>query len=215
MRAFAHDDEQAEDLTQEAFCRVHQHAGNYAAQRNFVAWLKRIAVNLAKDFLRKQRQAPIGSLNELEETQADDNHFDPMAVLTSEMLHKDLRAAKANHPEDPFISALPTVEPDREEDSINPPQLNVLFIQLRIALELLQEKSHAVEGTGKRKPSPLDDIESRLADVSAQMQVIAERLSGTDVPPEEMQRLARDLSQLGQRQAELAQRRATLRSRDE
>jgi RNA polymerase sigma-70 factor (ECF subfamily) len=100
LRAVVRDDEQAEDLTQEAFCRVHQHASDYVAQGNFVAYLKRIAVNLAKDFLHKQKQATIVSLSELEETQVEDNPFDPMAALASEVLHKDVRAAIQSLPDE-------------------------------------------------------------------------------------------------------------------
>ena len=57
MVAFVRGEAQAEDLTQEAFCRAFQHADTYAARGYFVAWLKRIAVNLAKDYLRRQGQA--------------------------------------------------------------------------------------------------------------------------------------------------------------
>lgn len=62
VRAFVRDDDQADDLTQETFCRVHQHARSYAVQGNFVAWLKRIAVNLAKDSLRKRKHRIIGGV---------------------------------------------------------------------------------------------------------------------------------------------------------
>jgi hypothetical protein len=61
------------------------------------------------------------------------------------------------------------------------------------------------------KPTRLDDIEARLADVSAQMQNVAEQMRRPDVSPEEIQTLAHDMSQLAQRQAELARERTTVK----
>jgi hypothetical protein len=49
--------------------------------------------------------------------------------------HALLVAAKANHPEDPFLNALPVLEPDGDDNAIGPPQLNILFTQLYLALE--------------------------------------------------------------------------------
>jgi RNA polymerase sigma-70 factor (ECF subfamily) len=100
MRAFVHDPEQAEDLAQEAFCRVYRHAGDYTAQGSFMPWLKRIAVNLAKDALRKQRKASMVSLTEIEETLVTDKRSDPMAALTSGVMREELRAAIQRLPDE-------------------------------------------------------------------------------------------------------------------
>jgi hypothetical protein len=64
--------------------------------------------------------------------------------------HALLLAAKANHPDDPFLSALPVIEPEQEENGLAPPQLNILFTQLRLALESLQEEG----GAGGAPPPP-------------------------------------------------------------
>jgi RNA polymerase sigma-70 factor, ECF subfamily len=93
MFAFVRHEAQAEDLTQEAFCRAFQHADTYAARGHFVAWLKRIAVNLAKDSLRRQAHAPCVPFHECEETAIADHRFDPMMALASGALRDDLRAA--------------------------------------------------------------------------------------------------------------------------
>jgi RNA polymerase sigma-70 factor (ECF subfamily) len=93
IRAVVHSQEQAEDLTQEAFCRVFQHLGRYAGQGQFVAWLKRIAVNLAKDHLRRRSHAATLPLYELEETLLEDGRFDPQAALASGLLRDDVREA--------------------------------------------------------------------------------------------------------------------------
>jgi RNA polymerase sigma-70 factor, ECF subfamily len=100
MITFVRDAEQADDLTQEAFCRVFQHRDGYDAQGQFVAWLKRIAVNLAKDYLRRQKQASFVPLDEWEELPATDRRCDPLAALASGVLREDLRAAIEALPDD-------------------------------------------------------------------------------------------------------------------
>jgi RNA polymerase sigma-70 factor, ECF subfamily len=93
MCAFVHDPEQAEDLAQEAFCRVWRHAGDYTAQGSFIPWLKRIAANLAKDALRKQRKASMVPLDPMEATLVTDKRSDPMAALASGVMREELRGA--------------------------------------------------------------------------------------------------------------------------
>ena len=93
MFAFVRSDAQSDDLTQEAFCRAFEHADTYAARGHFVAWLKRIAVNLAKDYLRRQAHTTCVPFHECEETAIADHRFDPMMALASGALRDDLRAA--------------------------------------------------------------------------------------------------------------------------
>jgi RNA polymerase sigma-70 factor (ECF subfamily) len=95
MVAFVRHEAQAEDLTQEAFCRAFQHADTYAGRGHFVAWLKRVAVNLAKDSLRRQAHGPSTCVpfHECEETAVADHRFEPMMALASGALRDDLRAA--------------------------------------------------------------------------------------------------------------------------
>ena len=93
MIAFVHDAEQAEDLAQDAFCRAFQHVRGYDPQGQFTAWLKRIAINRAKDFLRRQKQATFVPLHEWEEMPATDRRGDPMAALATGALRDDLRGA--------------------------------------------------------------------------------------------------------------------------
>ena len=45
----------AEDLTVEAFWRAHKAHAGFDPEANFAAWLRRIAMNLALDHLRKRR----------------------------------------------------------------------------------------------------------------------------------------------------------------
>jgi RNA polymerase sigma-70 factor, ECF subfamily len=100
MIAFVRSEAPAEDLTQEAFCRAYQHADTYAARGHFVAWLKRIAVNLAKDFLRKQGRADCLPFHECEETAIADHRFDPMMALASGALRDEVRGAIQGLPDE-------------------------------------------------------------------------------------------------------------------
>jgi RNA polymerase sigma-70 factor (ECF subfamily) len=96
VRAFVRDRQQAEDLTQEVFCRVHRSAGDYVARDQFVAWIKRIAINLAKDFLRGQRASPVP----LEAEAAGTHLFDPETAILSDALRGDLRQAIQSLPDE-------------------------------------------------------------------------------------------------------------------
>lgn len=48
-----------------------------------------------------------------------------------------LEAAKANHPRDRFLQSLRPLPAGKDPYAINPPQLKVLFGQLRLVLETL------------------------------------------------------------------------------
>jgi RNA polymerase sigma-70 factor, ECF subfamily len=100
MLAFVRDEDQAEDLTQEAFCRVYQHAGEYRPQGNFPAWMKRIAINLARDYLRRQRRATLISLSGIEDSVEDIQPFDPAEALASDVLRQELRDAIQSLPDE-------------------------------------------------------------------------------------------------------------------
>jgi RNA polymerase sigma-70 factor (ECF subfamily) len=91
MIAYVHDEALAEDLTQEAFCRVYEHADSYESRGQFAAWLKRIAINLARDTLRRRKGATMVPLEECGEIPQTDRHFDPAAALASASLREDLR----------------------------------------------------------------------------------------------------------------------------
>jgi RNA polymerase sigma-70 factor (ECF subfamily) len=106
MIAFVHNAEQAEDLTQDAFCRAFQHVRGYDPQGQFTAWLKRIAINLAKDFLRRQKQATFVPLHEWEEMPATDRRGDPMAALATGALRDDLRGAIERLPDEQRLALI-------------------------------------------------------------------------------------------------------------
>ncbi|MEA5425138.1 RNA polymerase sigma factor [Arcicella lustrica] len=56
---YSHDREEAKDLLQEGFIRVFQHLNQFKGEGSFEGWIKRIIVNVALEFYRKntnQRQ---------------------------------------------------------------------------------------------------------------------------------------------------------------
>jgi RNA polymerase sigma-70 factor (ECF subfamily) len=100
LRSFVRDAEQVEDLAQETFARVYGHRQEYIPRGKFVAWLKRIAVNQAKDFLRRQKTRAETALEEGEELLVADRRYEPMAALANGCLQEDLRAAIARLPDE-------------------------------------------------------------------------------------------------------------------
>lgn len=57
LRRLVRDTEQARDLAQEAFLRSYQRLDRFDTSRRFGPWLIRVAVNLAVDWLRRQKPA--------------------------------------------------------------------------------------------------------------------------------------------------------------
>jgi RNA polymerase sigma-70 factor (ECF subfamily) len=88
-----HDDQQAEDLAQEAFYRVYRHLHEYTAGGQFVAWVKRIAINLAKNWLRDQRRALRMVQVEAEGMDSGASHLDPQVIFASHLLRQEIRTA--------------------------------------------------------------------------------------------------------------------------
>jgi hypothetical protein len=59
----------------------------------------------------------------------------------------------------------------------------------------------------------LDELESRIAELGGQMQVLAEKLRREELSPDEVKRLADEMREIGLKQAELARKRAELRAK--
>lgn len=95
VRAIVRDADQAEDLTQDVFCRLYARRGQFGARGHFVAYLKQIAINAARDHLRFNRRLPTGTpLNEFENVAPPQDHrFDPAAVFASRALQQNVRDA--------------------------------------------------------------------------------------------------------------------------
>jgi RNA polymerase sigma-70 factor (ECF subfamily) len=98
--AFTHDADQAEDLTQETFTRALQYAGSYRGRGAFVAWLRRIAVNVGNVHARRRGQFALVPLDSVGEGDMLDGGADPMLAVLSGSLQADIRAALTSLPAD-------------------------------------------------------------------------------------------------------------------
>ena len=117
INAVVSDHDQAQDLTQEVFCRVYQHRNDYRPGGKFIPWLKTLALNQARNFLRDHRQQRQRTLaweeisghgpSEPASTEYSRRCLDPQAVLTSRLLqHEVLTALSALSTEQQHAVAL-------------------------------------------------------------------------------------------------------------
>ena len=68
-------EEEARDVSQEAFLRAYRALPGFKGQAKFSSWLYRITLNLCRDWIRKQRRQPVSQLPE-------DADIDEMAAAT-------------------------------------------------------------------------------------------------------------------------------------
>lgn len=90
-----HDEQDALDLAQETFVRVYRHRARYRAGAKFSTWMFQIALNLARDHLRRRRRRPTTSLDEAPEP-ATTQH--PGTAATDAEAAATVRAAVAALP---------------------------------------------------------------------------------------------------------------------
>lgn len=95
-----HDPDDARDICQEAFLKVHKNLATFEGDAQFFTWLYRIVANLSIDHLRKRR----GMQVEFDDTQANDDAdeggiaphrtgFDPARALSDKELRKQIVGA--------------------------------------------------------------------------------------------------------------------------
>jgi len=65
-------EEEARDVVQETFLRAFRGIGNFRGQAKFSSWVYRIALNLCRDWIRRQQRAPVSQMPE---------DMDPAALL--------------------------------------------------------------------------------------------------------------------------------------
>jgi len=74
---YAQNRDEAEDILQEAFLKIFQNISSYRNEGSFEGWMKRIMVNHALNFYRKNRKLPfledIESINETDIMEKDDS----------------------------------------------------------------------------------------------------------------------------------------------
>jgi RNA polymerase sigma-70 factor (ECF subfamily) len=62
-------EEDARDVCQDAFLRAYRALPGFKGQAKFSSWLYRIALNLCRDWIRRQRRAPVSQLPEVADMQ--------------------------------------------------------------------------------------------------------------------------------------------------
>jgi hypothetical protein len=68
------------------------------------------------------------------------------------------------------------------------------------------------EAEEKEPEAEMNDLESRIAELGAQMQALAERMSREELSGDEIRKLADQMRELGQQQSELAKKHAAIRA---
>lgn len=96
-----HDPDDARDICQEAFLKVHRSLGTFEGEARFFTWLYRIVMNLCIDHLRKKRGEKIEFDEALPDEDADDDSgiaprrtgFDPQRALSDKELRARIKGA--------------------------------------------------------------------------------------------------------------------------
>ncbi|MGC4045633.1 MAG: RNA polymerase sigma factor [Armatimonas sp.] len=96
LRAFASCGDNVEDLTQEVFTQLHRSAGRYYGQGRFIPFLKAIALNVGRTYLRRSGRATLVSWEDIDTPAGEDVAGEVMA----RMLHGKLYEAIQTLPRD-------------------------------------------------------------------------------------------------------------------
>ena len=71
---FSRNQEDAKDLSQEAFLKAYTHMKNFDGRSSFYTWFYRILVNLCLDYKRRQKRSPANTFDETVEHQIEPSH---------------------------------------------------------------------------------------------------------------------------------------------
>ena len=99
-------EEDAADMTQEAFLRAYRSLGSFRGESKFSVWLYRLTTNICIDFLRSRGRRPTVSLTaadedeEPQELDVADDRFDPVQSLERAELRRAVQRGLASLPED-------------------------------------------------------------------------------------------------------------------
>ena len=107
----------AEDLVEEAFIRAYRSINKFQTGRPFYSWLRRIAVNNAINFMKRERRGRTEPLEYVEKTLSN-GHNDPVQITRNKMLRERLARAISRLPEDGRVILSLKVEEDLSYDEI-------------------------------------------------------------------------------------------------
>lgn len=99
MYRMVYNRDDAEDLVEEAFIKAFRSLKKFETGRPFYAWICRIAVNNAINYLRKERRAQVQPLEFVEHRLAA-KKGDPVKMTAQKVLQEKIAASMARLPED-------------------------------------------------------------------------------------------------------------------
>jgi RNA polymerase sigma-70 factor (ECF subfamily) len=108
----------AEDLVEEAFIKAYRSINRFDTDRPFYSWLRRIAVNNAINFLKKERRNLTEPL-EFVEKNLSNGRNDPVAMTKQKMMKERINQAMAKLPKKFRIIISLKVEKDLSYDEIS------------------------------------------------------------------------------------------------
>jgi RNA polymerase sigma-70 factor (ECF subfamily) len=108
----------AEDLVEEAFIKAYRAIKRFDTSRPFYTWLRRIAVNNAINFLKKERRGLTEPL-EFVEQRLSNGRNDPVAMTRQKMMKERITEAMVRLPKEFRIILSLKVEKDLSYDEIS------------------------------------------------------------------------------------------------
>jgi len=89
-------EEDARDVAQEAFMRAYRALPGFKGQAKFSSWLYRITLNLCRDWIRRERRAPLVAVPEgVDPTDLADEHASPLESVEDLVARREMSAAVA------------------------------------------------------------------------------------------------------------------------
>ena len=87
-------EEEARDVTQEAFLRAFRGLRSFRGDAKFSSWLYRITLNLCRDWIRRERRAPIAQMPEgVDPIEVADEHVSPAESVEDLVARRELSDA--------------------------------------------------------------------------------------------------------------------------
>jgi len=87
-------EEDARDVSQEAFMRAYRALPGFKGQAKFSSWLYRITLNLCRDWIRRERRAPIVAVPDgVDPTDLADQHASPLESVEDLVARREMSSA--------------------------------------------------------------------------------------------------------------------------
>jgi len=96
---FLNDSDEAEDLAQDVFIRIHKAAATYTPDAKFTTWLYTIVKNLCFNVLRSRRQTVIVSVDDESMPELPAKNEDPVERITRQQVREKVIHAVGKLPE--------------------------------------------------------------------------------------------------------------------